>query len=157
MSGTPSTIYGFTTLDGGDDNDSVGAINGLIGELESKVLPPRKLTQAQIDALTGPQKPAGLIVYNTTTNRLQKSTGSTWVNLTEGTVQAGLTGTNAQFRATVNVTFPTAFASAPTVVATPMETPPSGTIIYLSTVTASGFTVHDVPNLVNVAWIAFGA
>jgi len=71
-----STIHGITTPDGGDDNDSVAAIAAIITALEGGSIL-RRLTQTQIDALTGPQKPAGLVVFNTTTQTLQVSNGST--------------------------------------------------------------------------------
>ena len=41
----------------------------------------RRLTGAQIAALTGAQKAAGVLVYNTTTDRLQVSNGSAWVDV----------------------------------------------------------------------------
>lgn len=43
------------------------------------------LSQAQIDALTVAQKWAGRIVWNQTTNKHQRSTGSSWVNLGNAT------------------------------------------------------------------------
>ena len=73
---SPSTIHGIPTPAGGDDNDSVAAISAVITALEGGSII-RRLTQAQINALTGAQKPSGLFVWNTTTNRLQVSNGTT--------------------------------------------------------------------------------
>ena len=72
---SPSTIHGIPIPAGGDDNDSVAAIAAVIASLESGSII-RRLSQAQIDALTGPQKPAGLAVFNTTAQVLQVSDGT---------------------------------------------------------------------------------
>ena len=72
---SPSTIHGIPTPAGGDDNDSVAAIAAVIAALEGGSII-RRLSQAQIDALTGPQKPAGVEIYNITANVLQVSDGS---------------------------------------------------------------------------------
>ena len=77
---SPSTIHGITTPDGGDDNDSVAAITAVISALEGGSII-RRLSQAQIDALTGPQKPAGLVVHNTTAQVQQVSDGSAFRNI----------------------------------------------------------------------------
>ncbi len=77
---SPSTIHGIPIPDGGDDNDSVAAIGAVIAALEGGSIT-RRLTGAQISALTGPQKPAGLVVYNTTTNALQVSDGSSFTDV----------------------------------------------------------------------------
>ena len=74
---SPSTIHGIPIPDGGDDNDSVAVIAAVIAALEGGSIV-RRLSQAQIDALTGPQKPAGLVVFNTTTQTPQVSNGSTF-------------------------------------------------------------------------------
>ncbi len=72
---SPSTIHGIPTPAGGDDNDSVAAIAAIIAALEGGSII-RRLSQAQIDALTGPQKPAGLVVFNTTAGVMQVSDGT---------------------------------------------------------------------------------
>lgn len=77
---SPSTIHGIPTPAGGDDNDSVAAITAVISALEGGSII-RRLSQAQIDALTGPQKPAGVEIYNTTANVLQVSDGSAFRNI----------------------------------------------------------------------------
>ena len=41
----------------------------------------RRLTGAQIAALTAPEKVAGVVVYNTTTNKHQAYNGAAWVDL----------------------------------------------------------------------------
>src|SRR5574343_1535016 len=45
----------------------------------------RRLTGAQIAALTAPEKVAGVVVYNTTTNRLQISDGTNFADYVAGT------------------------------------------------------------------------
>lgn len=77
---SPSTIHGIPIPAGGDDNDSVAAIAAIIAALEGGSIT-RRLSQAQIDALTGPQKPAGVEIYNTTANVLQVSDGSAFRNI----------------------------------------------------------------------------
>lgn len=77
---SPSTIHGIPIPAGGDDNDSVAAIAAIIAALEGGSII-RRLSQAQIDALTGPQKPAGVEIYNTTANVLQVSDGSAFRNI----------------------------------------------------------------------------
>ena len=77
---SPSTIHGTPIPAGGDDNDSVAAIAAIIAALEGGSIT-RRLSQAQIDALTGPQKPAGVEIYNTTANVLQVSDGSAFRNI----------------------------------------------------------------------------
>ena len=77
---SPSTIHGIPTPAGGDDNDSVAAIAAVIAALEGGSIV-RRLSQAQIDALTGPQKPAGLVVHNTTAQVQQVSDGSAFRNI----------------------------------------------------------------------------
>jgi len=74
---SPSTIHDIPAPAGGDDNDSVAAISAVITALEGGSIV-RRLSQAAIDALTGPQKPAGLVVFNTTTQTPQVSNGSTF-------------------------------------------------------------------------------
>ena len=49
----------------------------------------RRLTGAQIAALTAPEKVAGVVVYNTTTNKHQAYNGSAWVDL-DATAAAAL-------------------------------------------------------------------
>lgn len=77
---SPSTIHGIPIPAGGDDNDSVAAIAAIIAALEGGSIT-RRLSQAQIDALTGPQKPGGVEIYNTTANVLQVSDGSAFRNI----------------------------------------------------------------------------
>ena len=77
---SPSTIHGIPIPAGGDDNDSVAAVAAVIAALEGGSIT-RRLSQAQIDALTGPQKPAGVEIYNTTANVLQVSDGSAFRNI----------------------------------------------------------------------------
>ena len=77
---SPSTIHGIPIPAGGDDNDSVAAVAAVIAALEGGSIT-RRLSQAQIDALTGPQKPAGVEIYNTTANVLQVSDGPAFRNI----------------------------------------------------------------------------
>ena len=74
---SPSTIHGIPIPEGTDDNDSVAVVAAVITALESGSIV-RRLSQAQIDALTGPQKPSGLVVFNSTTQTPQVSNGSTF-------------------------------------------------------------------------------
>src|SRR5574343_438770 len=55
----------------------------------------RRLTGAQIAALTAPQKPAGVVVYNTTTGTLQVYNGSAFVDLDAAALAAQSTANAA--------------------------------------------------------------
>ncbi len=75
--GTTSTVNGLPAPAGGDGNDVASHLLALVAVLDTGSVV-KRLTSAQIAALTSAQKPAGLVVYNTTTGRLQVSNGSTF-------------------------------------------------------------------------------
>ena len=76
MGYTTSTVHGIEVPDSAEANNVPEDIGKVVTALEGGSII-RRLSQAQIDALTGPQKPAGLVVFNTTTQTLQVSNGST--------------------------------------------------------------------------------
>ena len=75
MGYTTSTVHGIQVPDSAQANNIPTDLQGIVTVLEGGSLV-KRLTSAAISALTGPQKPAGLVVYNTTTNTLQISDGS---------------------------------------------------------------------------------
>jgi len=83
---TNSTVHGIEVPDSAEPNNVPEDIGKVVSALEGGSII-RRLTSAQIAALTVAQKPAGLVVYNTTTNRPQVSNGSTFSDLV--TIPAG--------------------------------------------------------------------
>ncbi len=77
MGYTTSTVHGIQVPDSAQANNIPTDLGNVVTALEGGSII-RRLTGAQISALTGPQKPAGLVVYNTTTNTLQVSDGSSF-------------------------------------------------------------------------------
>lgn len=75
-----STVNGLPYPSGSTANAVPTHMSDLIAVMDTGSVV-KRLTQAQIDALTSAQKPAGLVVYNTTASRLQESNGSTFVDL----------------------------------------------------------------------------
>ena len=94
MGYTTSTIHGIEVPDSSEANNVPEDIGKVVTALEAGSLV-RRLTGAQIAALTSPQKPAGLVVYNTTTNKLQVSNGSSFTNLDAAAVAAQATASAA--------------------------------------------------------------
>ena len=84
MGYTTSTVHGIEVPDSSEANNVPEDIGKVVTALEGGSLV-KRLTQAQINALTSPQKPAGLVVYNTTTNKLQISDGSGFADYVAGT------------------------------------------------------------------------
>ena len=80
MGYTTSTVHGIEVPDSAEANNVPEDIGKVVTALEAGSLV-RRLTGAQIAALTSPQKPAGLLVYNTTTNKLQISDGTNFANV----------------------------------------------------------------------------
>ncbi len=153
MGYTTSTVHGIEVPDSAEANNVPEDIGKVVTALEAGSIV-KRLTSAQISALTAPQKPAGLVVYNTTTNKLQISNGTNFANITVGTVQSGAAAAiSSGYR---DITFATAFASAPTVVATYDGDPPDNFALYVTSVTASGFRLNGLSLLVGATWIAFG-
>ena len=87
MGYTTSTIHGIEVPDSAEPNDTPEDIGKVVTALEGGSIV-RRLTGAQIAALTAPQKPAGLVVYNTTTGKLQISDGTNFANLDAAAVAA---------------------------------------------------------------------
>ena len=79
MGYSTSTVHGIEVPDASEANDVPEDIGKVVTALEGGSLV-KRLTSAQIAALTAPQKPAGLVVYNTTTNKLQRSNGTAFVD-----------------------------------------------------------------------------
>jgi hypothetical protein len=75
MGYTTSTVHGIEVPDSAEANNVPEDIGKVVTALEGGSIV-KRLTSAQIAALTAPQKPAGLVVYNTTTSRLQVSDGT---------------------------------------------------------------------------------
>jgi microcystin-dependent protein len=73
--GTTSTVNGLPAPADADANDVVADLLALIAVVDTGSLA-KRLTSAQVAALTAPQKPAGLLVYNSTTGLLELSNGS---------------------------------------------------------------------------------
>ena len=87
MGYTTSTIHGIEVPDSAEPNDTPEDIGKVVTALEGGSIV-RRLTGAAIAALTAPQKPAGLVVYNTTTGKLQISDGTNFANLDAAAVAA---------------------------------------------------------------------
>jgi hypothetical protein len=80
MGYTTSTVHGIEVPDSAEANNVPEDIGKVVTALETGSLI-KRLTGAAIAALTAPQKPAGLVVYNTTTNKLQVSNGTSFVDI----------------------------------------------------------------------------
>ena len=87
MGYTTSTIHGIEVPDSSEANNVPEDIGKVVTALEGGSIV-RRLTGAAIAALTAPQKPAGLVVYNTTTGKLQISDGTNFTNLDATAVAA---------------------------------------------------------------------
>lgn len=74
-----TTIAGLPYPTAGDSVNVAGDIQSLAAAVDGTTV--RKLTQVQIDALSGAQKPAGLLVFNSTAGKLQISDGSTFADV----------------------------------------------------------------------------
>ena len=80
MGYTTSTVHGIEVPNSAEANDVPEDIGKVVTALEGGSIV-RRLTGAAIAALTAPQKPAGLVVYNTTTNKVQISDGTNFANI----------------------------------------------------------------------------
>lgn len=80
MGYTTSAVHGIEVPDSAEANNVPEDIGKVVTALEGGSFA-RRLTGAQIAALTAPQKPAGLVVYNTTTNKLQISDGTNFADV----------------------------------------------------------------------------
>lgn len=93
--GTTSTVNGLPAPASGDANNIPADVAALVAVLDTGSVV-KRLSQAQIDALTSAQKPAGLIVYNATAGTAQISNGSAFADLpraSDATPAAVTTGT----------------------------------------------------------------
>ena len=80
MGYTTSTVHGIEVPDSAEANNVPEDIGKVVTALEAGSIV-KRLTGAQIAALTAPQKPAGLVVYNTTTSKLQISNGTSFADI----------------------------------------------------------------------------
>lgn len=80
MGYTTSTVHGIQVPDSAQANNIPTDLGLIVSALEGGSLV-KRLTQAQINALTSPQKPSGLLVWNSTTNKLQVSNGTSFVDI----------------------------------------------------------------------------
>lgn len=78
-----TTVNGLPYPEDSDANDVAADMLALVAALDAGSVV-KRLSQAQINALTGAQKPAGLVVYNTTTSTVQVSNGSTFSDVDSG-------------------------------------------------------------------------
>ena len=75
-----TTVMALPYPEGSDANDVPADMQALAERLD-EAPGIESLTSAQIAALTAGQKPAGRVVYNSTTSKLQVSNGSTFANI----------------------------------------------------------------------------
>ena len=75
-----TTVMALPYPEGSDANDVPADVQALAERLD-EAPGIESLTSAQIAALTAGQKPAGRVVYNSTTSKLQVSNGSTFANI----------------------------------------------------------------------------
>ena len=94
MGYTTSTVHGIEVPDSAEANNVPEDIGKVVTALEAGSLV-KRLTGAQISALTSPQKPAGLLVYNTTTSKLQISNGTTFADVDAAAIAAQSTANAA--------------------------------------------------------------
>ncbi len=80
MGYTTSTVHGIEVPDSAEANNVPEDIGKVVTALEAGSLV-KRLTSAQIAALTAPQKPSGLVVFNTTAGVLQVSDGTNFRDL----------------------------------------------------------------------------
>ena len=86
---TTSTVNDLPAPADGDGNDVVSDLTAIVAVLDTGSVV-KRLTSTQIGALTSGQKPAGLVVYNTTTGVVQVSNGSTFGDLPGSTPIGGV-------------------------------------------------------------------
>lgn len=98
----PSTNKGFPYPSASDANNVPQDIQALADAVEAWPGIP-SLTQTQINALSSAARTTNLHVFNSTTGKTQRWTGSAWVDMVDA---AGAT-----FTGTVNVVSPTAAGS----------------------------------------------
>ena len=104
MGYTTSTVHGIEVPDSAEANNVPEDIGKVVTALEAGSFA-RRLTGAQIAALTSPQKPAGLLVYNTTTNKVQISNGTSFANYDAAVYAQGTTTTLTSAYVAAKVTY----------------------------------------------------
>ena len=92
MGYTTSTVHGIEVPDSAEANNVPEDIGKVVTALEGGSIV-KRLTGAQIAALTSPQKPAGLVVYNTTTSKVQVSNGTSFADIDTAPAYAAWTPT----------------------------------------------------------------
>lgn len=95
MGYTTSTVHGIEVPDSAEANNVPEDIGKVVTALEAGSIV-KRLTSAQIAALTAPQKPAGLVVYNTTTGKLMVSDGTNVNNVDAAVYAIGVRTTGVQ-------------------------------------------------------------
>jgi hypothetical protein len=104
MGYTTSTVHGIEVPDSAEANNVPEDIGKVVTALEGGSIV-KRLTGAQIAALTSPQKPAGLLVYNTTTNKVQISNGTSFANYDAAVYAQGTTTTLTSAYVAAKVTY----------------------------------------------------
>lgn len=104
MGYTTSTVHGIEVPDSAEANNVPEDIGKVVTALEAGSIV-KRLTGAQISALTSPQKPAGLLVYNTTTNKVQISNGTSFANYDAAVYAQGTTTTLTSAYVAAKVTY----------------------------------------------------
>lgn len=89
MGYTTSTVHGIEVPDSAEANNIPEDIGKVVTALEGGSLG-KRLTSAQIAALASPQKPSGLVVFNTTTGKLQISDGTNFSNVDKAVYAIGV-------------------------------------------------------------------
>lgn len=112
--GTLTPVLGLPVPSAGDANNVPGDLLALANAIDGGSII-KRLSQAQIDALTTAQKPAGLVVYNQTAGQLQISNGASFLSIL-ASVPRILAGTIVSNTATATLTFPAGFFTAPPIV-----------------------------------------
>ena len=121
MGYTTSTVHGIEVPNSAEANDVPEDIGKVVTALEGGSLV-KRLTGAQIAALTAPQKPAGLVVYNTTTGRLQISDGTNFADVGAPAYAIGVRSS------TINVTHASWWTVTHTAETDPLSILASGTV-----------------------------
>jgi hypothetical protein len=137
MGYTASTVHGIEVPDSAEANNVPEDIGKVVTALEAGSIV-KRLTSAQIAALTSPQKPAGLYVHNTTTGKLMVSDGTNVNNVDTVVYAIGV-------RTSVLTT--TGFGTVITVTYT-AETDP-GSILASGVVTVPSAGVYAVSGSIN--------
>lgn len=77
-------ILGLPVPAGSDTNNVPRDVGALADKIDGGTPPPR-MSQAVRDALPAGQRPAGYLIWNTTAQRYEQSTGAAWLPLVSAT------------------------------------------------------------------------